>query len=124
MSASTSAVTTPRESKFHDTQPASPRLPPARVKEERTSDTVRLRLFGERLEHDGDAAGAVALVQRLFQFSAALASAGAALDGAIHVVLRHVVLARLLDGKAQPEVGVRVAAALAGLPRLSRGPAW
>ena len=70
-------------------------------------------VVGQYIHNDGHAAGAVALegdllVVDAFQF------AGAALDGALDVVLRHIFGLGRQNRGAQPGIGVRVAAALGG----------
>ena len=63
-------------------------------------------VVGQRLDDDGDAARAVALVaDRLVVLGVA---AGGLLDGALDVVLGHVLGARGLDGEAQARVHVGI----------------
>ena len=66
-------------------------------------------VVGQRLDDDGDATGAVALVADLVIVLAV--GAGRLLDGAVDVILRHVFRARILDGEAQAGVhlGIRQA---------------
>src|SRR5690606_6482113 len=71
-----------------------------------------VRVVRERLDEDGDAAGAVALVRHLLVVGP-LDLAGAPLDGALDGVLRHVLRLRLVDGEGEAGVRVGVAAALA-----------
>ena len=52
----------PRRSNCQATAPDAPRLPSFFVKTCRTLDAVRLRVVRQRLDENGDAAGAVALV--------------------------------------------------------------
>ena len=60
----------------------------------------------QRLDDHGDAAGTVALVADLVV--ALAVAAGRLLDGALDIVLRHVLLARRDDGRAQPRIHGRV----------------
>ncbi len=69
-------------------------------------------VVGQRLDDDGDAAGAIALVAHLLVVLA-LAAAGAALDRALDRVLGHVGLARRDHRRAQPRIGVGVGQAAA-----------
>ena len=73
-------------------------------------------IVGGHLDEDGDAAGAVALVDDLLVLDA-LAAAGCLLDGALDRVERHVGRTRLLDREPEPEVAVRIAAAGPGRER-------
>ena len=68
-------------------------------------------IVGQRLHDDRHAAGPVALEGDLF-VAHAFQFAGAALDGPLDVVLRHVFGLGRGNGGAQPGVAVRVAAAL------------
>ena len=63
------------------------------------------------LDHDRDSAGAVALVQDLFE-RAAVAGARRAIDGSLDVVLGHADGARFLDRHAQTEVRLGIPATL------------
>src|SRR5262249_48030911 len=67
----------------------------------------------EHVDEDGDAAGAVAFVADFLELLP-LELAGAALDGALDVVLGHGDFARLVDGVAKLEVHGRIAAAMTG----------
>src|SRR5581483_6247698 len=69
----------------------------------------------QHLHHDRGAAGAVALVDDALDRSGIPALAGAAVDRALDVVLRHRRVAGLLDG--QPECRIRVDVA----PAVTRG---
>ena len=73
-------------------------------------------VVGQRVDEDGDAAGAVALV-RHFVVGDAFFFAGAAPDGPLDVVGGHVVLLGLGDDRAQARVHVGIAAAVAGRDR-------
>jgi hypothetical protein len=66
-----------------------------------------------RIDHHGDASGAVALVSDLV-VGDALLLAGAAPDGALDGLVGHVRAFGVGDGLAQARVGVGVAAARAG----------
>ena len=68
-------------------------------------------VVGHRVDQDRHARRAVALVTELLQRFAG-GGAGAAVDGALDLVGRHVDLARLLDRQPQPEVALRAAATL------------
>src|SRR6185369_1575441 len=69
-------------------------------------------VVGQRLDDDGDAAGAVTLVADLVIVLALIAER--LLDGALDIVLRHVLLARRDDGGAQARVHVGVGRAQLG----------
>ena len=71
------------------------------------------RVVGERLDHERDAAGSVALVHDLTVLDA-FELAGALLDRALDVVLGHRRRPRVLDRSAEARVAVRVTAALLG----------
>jgi hypothetical protein len=90
------------------TEPDSPRLPPFFEKAWRISLTARLRLSVSHVDNDGHAAGAVALEGDLF-VADAFQLAGAALDGALDVVLRHVF-------RLGARTAVRSRALVSGLP--------
>ncbi len=70
-------------------------------------------IVGVDLEQNGDAAGAVALELKFFVGGAG-EFAGAALDGALDVVLRHVLGLGGENGAAEARVGVGIAAAVLG----------
>ena len=108
-----STAITPFFENMKRTEPDSPRLPPFFEKAWRISLTARLRLSVSDIDDDGDAAGAVALKGDLF-VADAFQLAGAALDGALDVVLRHVLGLGGQNGGAQPRIAVRIAAALGG----------
>jgi hypothetical protein len=72
-----------------------------------------IRVVGRGLDQDCGAAGPIALVRELLVLGA-LEFAGALLDGALDVLLRHVDRARAVHGQAQARVAVRVATAGAG----------
>jgi len=93
------------------TELVSPRLPPALLNSVRTSAVA---VVGQRLDDDGDAAGAVTLVAHLVIGGVVLA-ARAALDGPFHGIARHIRLARRDDRRAQPRIGGGIG--LAGLRR-------
>ena len=63
-------------------------------------------VVGQRLDDDGDAAGAIALVAHGLEIGAV--GAGRLLDGALDVVLGHVLGARVLDREAQARVHLGV----------------
>ena len=66
----------------------------------------------KHVDHDGDAAGAIAFVTDFLEGDA-LRLAGAAFDGPVDVVLGHGDFAGLVDGVAKFEVHVGIAAAVA-----------
>ena len=68
-------------------------------------------VVGEDVHDDGHAAGAVALEGDLF-VAHAFQFAGTALDGALDVVLRHVLGLGCGNRRAKARVAVRIAAAL------------
>ena len=91
----------------------SPSLPPHFVKVWRISPTVRFLLSVSVSIRTADAAGAVALV-RHFLVADAFFFAGAAADGPLDVVGRHVDLLGVGNDGAEPRIHVRVAAAVSG----------
>src|SRR5439155_14172211 len=70
-------------------------------------------VVSQGIDQDGDTARSVAFIGDLEQLGVVTA-AGGTLDGALDVVGRHVVVARLLYCQAQPEVHLRVGPALLG----------
>src|SRR5512143_3335397 len=66
----------------------------------------------DALDHHGHAVRSKALIHHLLEGCRVLVLAGAAADGALDVVLGHVLRAGLVDGQTQAEVGIWVAAAL------------
>src|SRR5262249_29369232 len=80
---------------------------------ERVSDlwAGAVSIVGQDADHDGDAAGRVAVVgDLLVRLAGQLA--GALLDGALDVVLRHVDFLGGLDRRLQPHVALRIAATI------------
>jgi hypothetical protein len=71
-------------------------------------------VVGQGLDQDRDAAGAVALVEDRFDRGAVGPGAGAAVDRALDVFLRHRGFFGLLDRRRQRRVVVGVPAAVAG----------
>src|SRR5581483_1843329 len=68
-------------------------------------------IIGRGFDDDGDASGSVALVNNFFQRGGIAAFAGAALDRALDVVVRHALTARGLDRATQTRIRVGIAAA-------------
>ena len=97
------------------TAPVSARLPPDLVNIERTSEAVRLRLSVIASTIDGGAARAVALVADLVVVLGV--AARALLDGALDVVLGHVLGPGRQDRGAQARVHVRIGHAHLGRDR-------
>ena len=87
-------------------------MPPARVSVVRTADTVRLRLSVSVSSMIATPPGTVAFVDGFNHLHAVAALTGAALDGAVDVVVGHVGVFGVLNRHAQPEVGVGVSTAL------------
>ena len=104
---------TPTWSNMNDTAPVSARLPPLLVKVERTSDGGAVAIVGQHLDDDGDAAGPVALVADLVIDLGVAAQR--LLDGALDIVLGHVLGPRRDDGGAQPRIHGGI-----GQPQLGR----
>src|SRR5690606_19715641 len=90
----------------------------AAVLRERVTD-VRDRavsVVGEAIDHDGDAARAIAFVARLL-VALAFELARPALDRALHVVLGHALRLRLLDRETKPRIRRGITASGAGRDR-------
>ncbi len=100
-------------SNIQATQPVAPSLPSESSKILRISPTVRLRLSVKHFAEHGHAAGAVAFVDHFFE-AGPFEFAGAAFDGPLDVLLGHAHGLGVVDGVAEPQVGVGVAAAVLG----------
>ena len=72
-----------------------------------------IAVVGEHFAEDGHAAGAVALVDDFFEVGA-FQFAGAAFDRPLDVLLGHADGLGVVDGVAEPQVGVGIAAAVLG----------
>ena len=101
----------PLLSNIQATQPAPPSLPSAELEDFADLAGGAVAVVGEHFAEDGHAAGTVALVSDLVE-AAAFELAGAALDGPLDVLLGHADGLGVIDGVAEAEVGVGVAAAV------------
>ncbi len=81
-----------------------------------------IAIVGHAGNHDGNSAGTVALVSDLLEIRA-LEVAGAALDGALQSIARHVLGPGPVDRQTQPGVGIGISAARSGRPPSVRGSA-
>ena len=71
-------------------------------------------VVGDAFDHHGHAVGRIAFIEDLLEGCSVLVFTGAAADGALDVVLGHVLGAGLVHGQAQPEVAVGISAAVPG----------
>ena len=94
------------------TAPVAPRLPPYLVNTRAHRPARAVAVVGQRLDDDGDAARPIALVaDRLVGVGI---GARGLLDGALDIVLGHVLRARRLDGEAQARVHLGIGHAVLG----------
>ena len=88
------------------TEPVSPSAPPYLGEVRADAAGGAVAVVGQRLDDHGDAARAIALVAHLLVVLGV--AAHRLLDGALDIVLGHVLGARVLDGEAQARIHVRV----------------
>ena len=100
-------------SNIQATQPAAAQLAVGKLEDLADLAGGAVAVVGQDFAEDGHAAGTVALVDDFFEV-AAFELAGAALDGPLDVVLGHTDGLGVVDGVAEAQVGVRVAAAVLG----------
>ena len=103
---------TPFFSNMYDTEFGSVMCPPCLVKRWRISELVRLRLSVSVVDEDRDPARRVSLERGRF-VAHAVELAGAALDRALDVLVRHVALAGALHRRPETRVVLLIAAPLA-----------
>src|SRR5207248_1964351 len=68
-------------------------------------------VVGRGLHDDRDAAGAISFVDNFFEIGSFDAFAGATLNRAVDVIVRHTLISRGLDRAAKTRVSIRITAA-------------